>query len=214
MKRFTRLIMLALLAVLLVVALGACTDDGESTGAKSETENSASENTAENSASEGLKPGDAGFQEFPIGDEMEAEGMSIAGVYFQAVEMEPVEKAGPGPEADIHIEADIKALKNNKAGFAFGEFVPYLQVRYEVEKVDTGDEQTGSLMPMNASDGPHYGRNITMDGAGQYKVTFTIESPEKMDYLLHVDSETGVPGRFWKKPIEVSWDFNYIPIKK
>jgi uncharacterized protein involved in high-affinity Fe2+ transport len=66
-------------------------------------------------------------------------------------------------------------------------------------------------MPMNASDGPHYGNNVKLDGPGKYKITFIIESPEKQGYLLHVDKETGVPGRFWKEPISVSWDFDFVP---
>ena len=69
----------------------------------------------------------------------------------------------------------------------------------------------GTFMPMSASDGPHYGNNIKLDGPGKYKVTFIIDSPEKQGYLLHTDKATGVTGGFWKKPIEVSWDFNYVP---
>jgi len=200
-KRRTFLLILGILA--LSVVLAACTGSG--TGGQD----------AKSDQGADLKPGQAGFQEFPIGVEKEAEGIGIAGVYFQAVDMEPKEKAGlQSGEADIHIEADIKGLKNNKTGFGFGDFIPNLQVDYKVKNAATGEEQEGSLMPMNASDGPHYGRNIKMGGAGNYKVTFIIQSPEKMDYLLHVDKETGVQGRFWKQPIEVSWDFNYVPLKK
>lgn len=156
----------------------------------------------------------AGFTEYPIGDEVQTGGLNIAAVYFQPVQMEPSEKAGLGlNEADIHIEADIHALKDNETGFGFGEWVPYMTVKYQLKNLDSGQEQQGTFMPMNASDGPHYGANIKMMGAGKYHLTFTIESPEKQGYLLHVDKETGVPGRFWKKPIEVSWDFNYIPRK-
>lgn len=154
----------------------------------------------------------AGFTEYPIGEEQQAEGMNIAAVYFQPVQMEPAMKAGLGPdEADIHLEADIAALKNNPFGFGFGEFVPYLTVDYKLKNLDSGEEQEGSLMPMNASDGPHYGANVKMMGAGKYKLTFIIQSPEKQDYLLHTDKETGVEGRFWKKPIEVEYEFNYLP---
>jgi uncharacterized protein involved in high-affinity Fe2+ transport len=64
---------------------------------------------------------------------------------------------------------------------------------------------------MNASDGPHYGANLKLDGAGRYKVAFIIDNPEKQGFLLHVDKETGVPGRFWREPLEVSWDFDFIP---
>lgn len=166
------------------------------------------------SAGSAPAPGQAGFQEFPLGDEQQLEDMNIAGVYFQAVEMEPGDKAGLGPdEADIHLEADIHAAKGNEAGFGVGEWIPNLTVSYKVTKIDTGEEVEGSFMPMNASDGPHYGSNIKMSGAGKYQVVFTIESPEKQGYLLHVDKETGVAGRFWRKPLEVSWEFDYVPLK-
>ncbi|MBI2954127.1 MAG: iron transporter [Chloroflexi bacterium] len=156
----------------------------------------------------------AGFTEYPIGDEVEIEGLSIAAVYFQPVDMEPSEKAGlKREEADIHIEADIKALEGNQTGFGIGEFVPYLTVKYKMQNLDSGKETEGTFMPMNAADGPHYGANLKMMGAGKYKLTYTIESPEKQAYLLHVDEDTGVPGRFWRKPIEVSWEFNFVPRK-
>ncbi|MHB1126709.1 MAG: iron transporter [Bacillota bacterium] len=164
---------------------------------------------------EAPKPGKAaGFEEFPIGDQQEMEGMSIAAVYFQPVVMEPGDKAGLKPDqADIHLEADIKAIEGNQTGFGIGEFVPYLTVNYEIKNLDTSEKQTGSMMPMNASDGPHYGVNVKMMGAGKYQLAYSIESPEKQDYLLHTDQETGVEGIFWTKPLEVSWEFNWLPRK-
>lgn len=156
----------------------------------------------------------AGFTEYPIGDEIQKGGLNIAAVYFQPVEMEPSEKAGLKiSEADIHLEADIHALKDSETGFGFGEWIPYMTVKYRLKNMDSGLVQEGTFMPMNASDGPHYGANIKMFGAGKYSLTFTIESPEKQGYLLHVDKKTGVPGRFWRQPIEVSWEFNYLPRK-
>lgn len=154
------------------------------------------------------------FTEVPIGEEIEVENMKIAAVYFQPVAMEPKENAGlTVEEADIHLEADIHALKGNPTGFGFGEWIPYLTVEYHLENLDNGKEIEGTFMPMIASDGPHYGNNIKMAGAGNYKLTFTITSPEKNGYLLHTDPETGVDGRFWSEPIEVSWEFSYLPRK-
>ncbi|MDP2660191.1 MAG: iron transporter [Dehalococcoidia bacterium] len=199
MKKFF-LISLALVAALAAVTLAACSSTGRQatpTGAGQPS---------------GGQP--AGFVEYPIGDEVQMEGLNIAAVYFQPVEMEPKEKAGLGiTEADIHLEADIHALKDNQTGFGFGEWIPYMTVKYQLKNLDNSQEQQGTFMPMNASDGPHYGANIKMMGAGKYRLAFTIESPEKQGYLLHVDEETGVPGQFWKKPIEVSWEFNYLPRK-
>lgn len=159
---------------------------------------------------------DAGkaVKEIPMGDSLEKEGMEIAGVYFEASELFPHEKAGVKVEdADIHIEADIKANQDNKTGFGVGEWIPYLTVNYVMKNLDNGQEFSGTLMPMNAQDGPHYGANVKMPGAGKYKFHISIESPEKQNYLLHIDKGTGVEGRFWTKPVEAEWEFPYMPKK-
>jgi len=207
--RLGRAYLFGLAAVLAaaVLALGACSAGGRNTAASSKSATDPSQGSKGDSQA-------AGFTEYPIGDEVEVEGLNVAAVYFQPVRMEPAEKAGLKlEETDIHLEADIHALNENQTGFGAGEWVPYLTVKYKLKNMDTAKEQEGTFMPMSASDGPHYGANVKMMGAGKYKLTFTIESPEKQDYLLHVDEETGVPGRFWKKPLEVSWDFNYLPRK-
>ncbi len=153
----------------------------------------------------------ADFEEFPLGEKKVVGPLQIAGVYFQPVNMEPAGQAGlPASKSDMHMEVDISAAKDNNLGFEEGDFVPYLTVKYRIQK-EGGKLIQGSFMPMSASDGPHYGNNIKLDGPGKYKVTFIIENPEKQGYLLHIDKTTRVVGRFWKKPIEVSWDFNYIP---
>lgn len=153
----------------------------------------------------------AGFQEYPLGDEQEAHGLVIAGVYFQPVDMEPAGMGLTRDQADMHLEADISAGPDNQLGFGVGDFVPFLTVNYRATKLDNGEVVEGSFMPMNASDGPHYGANIKLLGAGQYKVEFIIDNPEKTGYMLHTDAETGVPGRFWTSPIVVSWTFDWIP---
>ncbi|MDR2352192.1 MAG: iron transporter [Deltaproteobacteria bacterium] len=154
--------------------------------------------------------GTAGFEEFPLGDDQDVGPLHIAGVYFQPVDMEPAGVGGlPKAQSDMHLEADISANENNDLGYGAGDFIPNLTVRYIAEKKGSGKKIEGVFMPMSASDGPHYGNNVKLDGAGEYKITFIIESPEKQDYLLHVDKETGVTGRFWKDPIVVSWDFNW-----
>lgn len=158
-------------------------------------------------------PGEkAGFEEFPIGDEVTVGPLHISAVYFQPVEMEPAGMGGlEASKSDMHLEADISAVKDNELGYGAGDFIPYLTVKYKIQKEGSDKVIEGNFMPMNASDGPHYGNNIKLDGAGKYKISFSIENPEKQGYLLHVDKATGVEGRFWKKPIEVSWDFDYIP---
>ena len=81
-----------------------------------------------------------------------------------------------------------------------------------IDKTSNASVASGTFMQMNASDGPHYGANVKLDKAGAYKLVLKIESPEKKGWMLHVDSETGVKGRFWTEPIEVTFpDWNYTP---
>jgi uncharacterized protein involved in high-affinity Fe2+ transport len=158
-----------------------------------------------------VNPGEvAGFEEFPIGDDLELGPLNVAGVYFQPVDMLPAGNSLPAAQSDMHMEADISAL-NNDLGYGVGDFVPNLTVRYEVSKNESSWKIEGTFMPMNASDGPHYGANLKLDGAGTYKVRFLIQNPEAQGYLLHVDQETGVPGRFWEQPLVAEWDFDFVP---
>lgn len=155
----------------------------------------------------------AAFEEFPIGEEQEVEGLKIGALYLQPVDMEPMDKAGlPSAQSDFHLEADIAALEGNETGFGIGEFIPYLTVHYQIKAKDSEKVVSeGTFMPMNASDGAHYGANVKLAGAGEYTLNYVIESPEKMDYLLHTDDATGVKGRFWQEPIDLTWEFSWVP---
>lgn len=155
-------------------------------------------------------PGEeAGFEEFPIGDDIELGPLNVAGVYFQPVDMLPAGNSLTAAESEAHIEADISALEND-LGYGVGDFVPNLTVSYEIIDKD-GNVQEGTFMPMNASDGPHYGNNVKIGPAGTYTIRFIIESPEAQGFLLHVDNETGVTGRFWTEPLVAEWEFDWIP---
>lgn len=149
---------------------------------------------------------DAGFDEFPIGDEQESGPLAVAGVYFQPVDMEPAGNSLSKEEADCHIEADISATAEGATlGYGVGDFVPWLNVKAYIQKKGSDKVQEIAFMPMNASDGPHYGANIKFEeGLGVYNVKFEISAPGN-DYLLHVDKETGVTGRFWTEPIVIEW---------
>lgn len=153
----------------------------------------------------------AGFDEFDIGEEQEVGPIIVAGVYFQPVDMEPAGNSLPKNEADCHMEADISASQEGAAlGYGVGDFVPWLQVKAIIQKHGSDKVQEVAFMPMNASDGPHYGANVKFEeGLGKYNVKFEISAPGN-DYLLHVDKETGVTGKFWTEPIIVEWpDFEW-----
>jgi uncharacterized protein involved in high-affinity Fe2+ transport len=159
-----------------------------------------------------VNPGEeAGFEEFPLGDDFELGPLNVAGVYFQPVDMLPASAGLPASQSDMHMEADISALEND-LGYGVGDFVPYLTVQYEIIKLASDEKVEGTFMPMNASDGPHYGANIKLPGtggAGEYKVVFLIQNPEAQGYVLHTDAATGVPGRFWGAPLRAEWTLTY-----
>jgi uncharacterized protein involved in high-affinity Fe2+ transport len=134
--------------------------------------------------------------------------MEVAAVYLQPIEMEPAGMMRAAAQSDIHLEADIHATKDNPNGFADGEWMPYLLVRYELSKVDGGQVINGELMPMVANDGPHYGDNVRLTGPGKYKLTLTIAPPSANPHVSfgrHVDKETGVGP--WFKPFTVDFEF-------
>ena len=153
--------------------------------------------------------------EYPIGTPQQRNGMEIAAVYLQAVEMEPEGMMKKVSESDIHLEADIHALANNPNGFEEGAWVPYLVVRFEVSKIGADFKIAGDFMPMVANDGPHYGDNVKLAGPGKYKVKYTILPPSAnahSHFGRHTDRATGV--RPWFKPFEVEYEFTYVGIGK
>ena len=144
--------------------------------------------------------------EHPIGEPVEKHGMRIAAVYLQAVKMTP---ALPGMEGkkDIHLEADIHAIRGNPNGFGAGEWIPYLQVDYSIEKQGSDWSTFGHFSPMVASDGPHYGANIQLNGPGRYRIRYRLFPPSYSGFYRHRDRETGV-GKWWQ-PFEIQWQFTY-----
>lgn len=134
---------------------------------------------------------------------VERDGMEIAAVYIQPVTMEPM-MPGMG-SGDIHLEADIKALKDNPNGFPEGAWMPYLTISYSISKQGSDWNTQGTFMPMAASDGPHYAQNITLDGAGRYHLSYHIDPPPRAGFFRHTDRESGV--NKWWNPIDLEWDF-------
>ncbi len=156
--------------------------------------------------------------EFPIGTPRNVAGMEIAAVYLQPVDMEPEGHMRKAAESDIHIEADIHALNSNPNGFEEGAWIPFLKIRYQIERVGSTEMITGDFMAMVASDGPHYGDNVKLQGPGRYRVKYTIIPPNAPDNPLahhfgrHTDRATGV--RPWFKAFDVDWEFTFAGIGK
>ena len=219
------------LAAAMAASLAACGSsdssskaDTASTAAASTAESTAETTAAESTetASAEVKDSDAnaegpggeskGFQEYPIFEDETVGFMNVSAVYFQPVPMTD----GNGIENyNIHIEADVSA-NENKYGYGVGDWVPYLTVDYKITASNGDVAAEGKLMPMSASDGPHYGANIKLDKADTYSVEFQFHSPAEMNYLLHTDAETG-PGGSWDDyfkdgNLKVTYDkWDYVP---
>ncbi len=144
--------------------------------------------------------------EIHIGEPVVRNGLEIAAVYLQAVKMEPGH-AGMQVESDIHLEADIHAAEDNPHGFRTGDWIPYLGIAFHMQKLNSEWELIGYFMPMVASDGPHYGRNVRLDGPGKYRLSYYILPPAYQGFYRHYDRETGVDE--WWEPFNVEWEFTY-----
>ena len=201
MKRSLFRVGAALATLALAGTLAACSNNSSS-----------SEKPAGPAAADPAAPApgeDAGFEEQPLGDEVHVGPLVVGGVYFQPVEMEP-QVGTPAADSSMHIEADIAAAADNKLGYGAGDFVPGLTVDYAIKDKSGNVVQEGTLMPMNASDGPHYGLNLPKLDAGTYDVSFMIKPPSV--WLLHTDKTTGVEGRFWTEPLVAEFpDWQWDP---
>lgn len=146
--------------------------------------------------------------EYPIGEPQHCAGMEIAAVYLQPVEMEPAGMMRPAAQSDIHLEADIHATADNVNGFQEGGWMPYLQISYELSKKGSQQTLKGTLHPMVANDGPHYGDNLKLSGAGAYHLKFTVLPPSRQSMFgRHTDKETGVAP--WFSQCVSEYDFTF-----
>ncbi len=139
-----------------------------------------------------------------IGKPVTENGMIVDAVYLQPVHMSPMLPGMDAP-ADVHLEADIHAGAHNAQGFQPGDWIPYLTVAYQLRKLGSDWQSFGPFMAMTANDGPHYGANVKLDGAGKYEITLRILPPPYAGFFRHTDKETGVAA--WWKPFTVSWTF-------
>ena len=148
--------------------------------------------------------------EYPIGKPKDMNGLEVAAVYLQPIEMDPPGMMRAAKDSDIHLEADIHATADNKNGLPEGAWAPYLVIKYTLQKQGEAKPLQGDLMPMVANDGPHYGDNVKLSGPGKYKLKLVIAPPSANTHAhfgRHVDKETGVGE--WFKPITVEFEFPY-----
>ena len=214
MKDMRKLFGTALATGALVVSMGLVGCGGSSTTDSAASSDAAAEEEAADTTAAAAPGEDAGFTEIPIFEDEEVDFLNVSAVYFQAVPMEPGQSSTEG--FDIHLEADVSALEND-LGYETGTWVPYMTVDYEVQDKDGKEVVSGTFMEMNASDGTHYGANIAMPEAGDYKVRFIFHSPADNGYLIHT-GETGPGGiledHFKGGVLETEWhDWTYVPVE-
>jgi periplasmic iron binding protein len=87
----------------------------------------------------------------------------------------------------------------------------YLDVHYEIAKEGSGQPIRGELMPMVANDGPHYGDNLKLQGAGKYHLRITM-APPGSHFGRHTDKETGVGP--WFAPFTLDYEFAFTGLGK
>ena len=155
-------------------------------------------------------------KEYPIGEPQQCAGMEVGAVYLQPIVMDPPGMMRPAAESDVHMEADISALESNVHGFQEGSFVPYLSVRYRLQKVGSEQVLEGDFHAMVANDGPHYGDNLKLMGPGKYQLTYFVSAPGQQahgeHFGRHTDKETGVAP--WFERCELHYSFTFAGIGK
>ena len=151
-------------------------------------------------------PAPAGEQ--PAGEPVDMHGLQIMAVYLQPVVLEPMMPGQEAARSDIRLEADIHATADNDNGFAEDDWIPGLKVTYTLTKKGSPWTATGTIHPMAASDGPHYGANLALDGPGAYDLLFHLEPPSATGFMRHTDKETGV-GAWWP-PFDYQGGFKFV----
>ncbi|KFI64201.1 iron transporter [Bifidobacterium cuniculi] len=137
MKKNKLTALLAMLTVgVLAVSMSAC--GNSSADATSNAQDQTAGEVVE--TDEETEDASAGFEEIPIGTDQEVGPLNVAAVYFQPIDMEPAGMGLSAAESNLHLEADIHALKDNKLGYGEGDFIPKLTVDYVIQdKTDVLD---------------------------------------------------------------------------
>ena len=77
-------------------------------------------------------------------------------------------------------------------------------------RIGASFKAAGEMMPMQASDGPHYGDNVKLSGPGKYQLKLTVLPPSAKTHAhfgRHVDKETGIAA--WFTPFNLNYDFTF-----
>lgn len=150
----------------------------------------------------------SGFADHPIAPPKIYQGkVETALIWVDPVSMAPQPTIKKGASFDIHNEIDQHAIKGDKMGFGPGGWLPDCEVACTISKENTKWRTVFSMMSMVANDGPHYGRNVKLDGPGKYDEMCLIDPPDWRAFYRHTDKETGVGPFFHPYIIKGSFVF-------
>lgn len=196
-------------AFALTFGLAACSNDS---GDQTKDEKGISEQKPADENKSSAEKGQAvGINEIPVGDSgpQTSGPLTVDLVYFQAIDMEQGSVlVPPASESDMHFEVDVATNEEAaEIGYEADQFMPYLEINAKIYDQATGElvKDLGTMMPMVASDGPHYGNNIKLE-PGKYRVEIEIPSPADK-FMLHTGNDTSaVDGRFWTEPLKFTFE--------
>ncbi|MED7820101.1 MULTISPECIES: iron transporter [unclassified Francisella] len=128
-------------------------------------------------------------------------------IWVEPVTMAPTPTMKKDFKPTIHNEIDQHAIKGDKMGFGAGGWIPDCEVACTISKEHSDWRIVFSMMSMVANDGPHYGRNVQLDGPGKYYETCEIDPPDWRGFYRHTDKETGT-GPFFR-PYTIHGSFTF-----
>jgi len=152
-------------------------------------------------------------REYPIGIPQTGGKMEVGAAYTRPMTMVPAGTMRPAAVSDIHLEADIHGLADNPTGLAEGEWAPYLVIHYTLKKAGDATVLSGTLMPMVANDGYHYGDNVKLLGLGKYTLRLNIAPPTAnpdFHFSRNIDKKTGVGP--WFTRFSRAFNFDYTGV--
>ena len=145
-------------------------------------------------------------REYPIGLDTTRNHLNIAALWHRAVRQ--AGEAAPAP-GDIHLLVKIAAAEGNPNGFAKGDWVPYLTIRYTIVPKSGGPPFSGVLRPIVAPEGPRYGANLSLPRSGDYRLTLRITPPSD-EALGHFVEESDSVAPWWE-PFDLNLDWAFEP---
>ena len=146
------------------------------------------------------------FADHPIsGPAIHQNKVETALIWVEPVTMSPMPTMKSNFHPDIHNEIDQHEIKGSIMGFGAGGWIPNCQVACTISKEHSKWRVVFSMMSMVANDGPHYGRNVQLDGPGKYNEICEIDPPDWRGFYRHTDKETGTGPLF--KPYTIKGSF-------